>query len=168
MGRLAYRVTAACVMSLIAATGAVAIGRASAGHAGYIAPKQYFTATVNGRTGHPNPVVIRMACFGPIRPGQTGHPMSGQTVAVARVYPSSSAGYTGNRGTSIGAFFGAPPPGTPSSSTGYVRFTFYGSKPIPTSLELPCAGSGRVSFVPLPVDPTSRDVTVPVSFVGQP
>jgi hypothetical protein len=133
-----------------------------------IKPKQHFTASVNGSRGLSHPVTIRMACFGPIRPGQTGHPMGGQTVAVTRVRAGTNgAGYPGDRGTSIGAFFGAPPPSA-SSSSSYVRFTEYGSKPIPTSLELPCSGSGRVSFVPLPVDPTSHDVTVAVTFVGQP
>lgn len=133
-----------------------------------IAPHQHFIATVNGGTGHPNPVVIRMACFGPIQPGQTGHPMSGQSVAVSRAHGSKGTGFTGDRGTSIGAFFGAPPPSGTASVSSYVSFTRYGQKQIPTSLQLPCSGSGTVSFVPLPLDPTIRDVAVPVSFVGQP
>jgi hypothetical protein len=42
------------------------------------------------------------------------------------------------------------------------------SKPLPTSLTLPCAGAGTVYFVPIAVIPPSRAATVPVSFVGQP
>jgi hypothetical protein len=40
-----------------------------------IGPNQYFSGVVNGHTGH---ATINMACFGPIRPGQTGHPLAGQ------------------------------------------------------------------------------------------
>jgi hypothetical protein len=133
-----------------------------------LGPKQYFTGTINGSTGRPNPVEIRMACFGPVRPGETGHPMSGQTVAVHRVPKTvGGSGYTGTRGTAIGAFFGAPPP-SGSGGSSYVRFTSYGQKLIPTSLYLPCNGSGTVSFVSLPLDPSARDFTVPVRFIGQP
>lgn len=147
----------------------VCIGAAgvSAGDGSRVAPRQHFTAEVNGASGESHPAVIRMACFGPIRPGETGHPMGGQTVAVERVPPSTpGSGYTGDRANSIGAFFGAPPPGAANSS--YVRFAEYGTKAIPTSLELPCSGSGKVSFVPLPSQPPARDVEVPVDFVGQP
>ncbi len=51
---------------------------------GKIGPNQYFAASVNGETGIISPAVIKMACFGPIRPGQMGHPMAGQTVEVFR------------------------------------------------------------------------------------
>ena len=119
------------------------------------------------------PAAIRMACFGPVRPGQRGHPMAGQTVEVFR--PEAIAGHfgnTGSRATSIVAFFGPPPPApapaTPAAST--VTFKTYGVvKKIPISLLLPCGGTGVVSFVPLPKSPpTSRDATVRVSYVGQP
>jgi hypothetical protein len=131
-----------------------------------IRPHQHFVGLINGSTGTPQPATIRMACFGPIQPGQTGHPFGGQTVAVQRVAATANSGFTGDRTTSIGAFFGPPPPSGTSAS--YVDFTTYGQKALPTSLTLPCSGSGKVSFVPLPVDPTSRDFVVPVRFVGQP
>ena len=143
--------------TVVAVAGSTAIG-----------PNQYFTGTINGSTGTPNPVAIRMACFGPVRPGETGHPMSGQTVAVHRVAKTvAGAGYTGTRGTSVGVFFGAPPP-SGSGGSSFVSFTSYGQKLIPASLYLPCSGSGRVSFVSLPLDPSARDFTVPVRFAGQP
>jgi hypothetical protein len=161
--------SSAALLAMIAGTFVVEDAVASHGKSP-IKPHQHFTATVNGSSGQPNPVTIGMACFGPIQPGQTGHPFAGQTVGVSRAPASNpNAGYTGDRGTSIGAFFGAPPPSTPTpTSSSYVRFTRYGTKPIPTSLELPCAGSGQVTFVPLPLIPGSRDVVVPVRFVGQP
>jgi hypothetical protein len=77
----------------------------------------------------------------------------------------ANAGYTGNSATSIGVFFGAPPP---AAGPGQVSFTRYGvPKAIPTSLELPCGGSGQVTFVPFPQSPpTSRAATVPVVFAN--
>ena len=107
-----------------------------------------------------------MACFGPTLPGQTGHPFAGQTIGVARSHRGTpGAGFTGDHGNSIGAFFGAPPPGAAPT---YVNFTRYGEQPLPTSLELLCWGTGQVIFVPLPVLPPEVDVVVPVRFVGQP
>jgi hypothetical protein len=133
-----------------------------------IGPRQVFGAHVNGSTGHPSPATILMACAGPIQPGKTGHPMAGQTVDVFLSDATSGlTGYTGPHGTHIGAFFGAPPPGAPSGA-GYVDFDTYRARAIPTSETLPCSGSGTVTFVPLPLNGGSRDVSVPVEFVGQP
>lgn len=132
-----------------------------------IKPHQYFVGLVNGSAGRPNAAVIRMACFGALTPGETGHPMSGQTIAAQRVPPSSHAGLTGPSTASIGAFFGAPPPSA-SSSASYVDFTRYGQQALPTSLTLPCSGGGDVNFVPLPTVAGGRSFTVPVTFVGQP
>jgi hypothetical protein len=39
---------------------------------------------------------------------------------------------------------------------------------LPTSLTLPCSGTGTVWFSPIPVVPPSRSASVPVDFVGQP
>src|SRR4029077_18622181 len=49
-----------------------------------IEPKQHFTGTINGSVGRPHPATIRMACFGPISPGETGHPTSGPSVTGLR------------------------------------------------------------------------------------
>ena len=158
--------------------GAMLVGAVTLGLSGVAAaaphvrvgPDQTFRALVDGRSGRAAPVAIQMACFGPLQPGQTGHPLPGQHVEVL-LGPASAAhgGFTGANGTSIGAFFGAPPPaGAPAA--GYIDLTRYGvAKVIPTSLVLPCAGSGQVIFVPLPMSPpTSRDVVVAITYVGQP
>jgi hypothetical protein len=136
-----------------------------------IGPNQQFGALVNGRNGLAAPVVIQMACFGPLKPGETGHPLAGQTVTVFR--PEAIVGNFGNTGANgheIGAFFGPPPPSTGSTPTsGPVFFRRYKTKKIPTSEVLPCAGNGHVTFVPLPMSPGSEiDVVVPVTYVGQP
>jgi len=162
-----------CVV--VAATAMVVV---SAGAAippqGKVGPRQYFEGLVNGQAGIGTPVAIKMACFGPVRPGEKGHPIAGQTVEVMRplVIVVGHSGYTGKSATSIVAFFGPPPP-TPSPvppGASTVTFQKYGvKKPIPTSLLLPCYGTGTVSFVPIPQSPpSSRDATVPVSYVGQP
>jgi hypothetical protein len=172
MSRQASSVRITVAVSLAALViGAGTMTAASAAANAPVGPHQYFSATVNGSSGDAGRVAIWMACYGPIQPGQTGHPVRGQTVGVKLVpVPSSDTsplGYTGNRATSIGAFFGAPPPATPSGGS-YVRFTSYGTKAIPTSLVLPCSGTGQVTSVPLPLDPSAHSIAVPVSFVGQP
>jgi len=132
-----------------------------------IGPNQAFTALVNAKPGSSAPVVIKMGCFGPLQPGQTGHPMKGQTLTVSPAATvAGPGGNTGPQGDQIGAFFGAPPPGATGSS-GPVFFTHYRTKPLPTSTVLPCAGHGNVLFVPLPVT-GGRDVVVHVVYVGQP
>ena len=69
-----------------------------------MAPHQFFTGVINGRDGNTSiPIVIGMACFGPLHPGQTGHPLGGQTLAVHRLFPPTTAadspGNTGDGST---------------------------------------------------------------------
>jgi len=138
---------------------------------GKIGPNQYFSASVNGQLGIGAPATIRMACFGPSRPGQTGHPIAGQTVEVFRPEVLvTHEGFTGPNASSISAFFNAPPP-SPATAAGNVSFTRYAVlKKIPTSLVLPCFGRGNVYFVPFPRTPLgpAMDAVVPVAYVGQP
>ena len=134
-----------------------------AGAAVKVGPNQFFTGVINGRAGNTTtPITIRMACFGPVRPGETGHPMSGQTLAVHELFPpkarAGSLGFTGND-AEIGVFFNVPPPVTPGGSvTTTPIFKRYDvSKPLPTSLTLPCGGPGTVYFTPDPGGPTVSD-----------
>jgi hypothetical protein len=170
--------TLASLFAVQLAVGA-GIAGAQAPAGGRIRPHQVFGALVNGKNGVSSPVEIQMACAGPIKKGETGHPVAGQTVTVFQ--PEAIAGHfgnTGGHGREIGAFFGAPPPASgatsrpavssaPVTSSGPVIFRYYGTKKIPTSEVLPCSGSGHVIFVPLPVTP-AKDVVVPVTYVGQP
>jgi hypothetical protein len=138
--------------------------------AGTVGPKQYFTGVINGKDGNTTtPIVIEMACFGPIRPGQTGHPLAGQTLAVHQEFPpttqAGSLGQTGND-SEIGVFFNVPPPAGAASTPVFTRYDQ--PQPLPTSLTLPCAGTGTVYFTPIPVVPPSQSATVPVQYVGQP
>ncbi len=140
---------------------------ASAGAATHpkVGPHQYFDGLVNGSIGVGTPATIKVVCPGPA--DKTGHPLAKQTVEV--VEPKailSTSGYTGSNAHSISAFFGPPPPA--SATSGQVTFARYDVvKPIPTSLNLPCSGSGHVTFVPLPESPpTSRSASVAVKYVN--
>jgi hypothetical protein len=166
------------VRTLLRASGVLGLAMTCAvvalpAQAGTVGPKQYFTGVINGKDGNTTtPIIIEMACAGPIRPGQTGHPVAGQTLAVHQLFPpaAGSLGRTGND-SQIGVFFGAPPPAPAGTraAAGTPVFTRYDkTKPLPTSLTLPCAGTGTVWFTPIPVVPPSRSAAVPVRYVGQP
>jgi hypothetical protein len=138
---------------------------ASAGAATHdkIGPHQYFGGLVNGSVGVGSPAIIKVVCPGP--ESQSGHPLRGQTVEVTEPKAIlSTSGYTGNDATSIGAFFGAPPPAI--NGPGQVSFRKYGvTKSIPTTLNLPCGGTGQVTFVPFPQSPpSSQAATVAVEY----
>ena len=163
------RILATATAAIAATVLMVATASAAIPPQGPVGPNQYFNGLVNGQYGLGAPVTIHMACFGPLFPGETGHPMAGQTVEVLRpvVIVVGHTGFTGPNATKIVAYFG-PQPTTVTPS--HVTFKQYGVvKPIPTSLVLPCTGTGTVRFVPLPKSPSiSRPATVQVTYVGQP
>jgi hypothetical protein len=166
--RLVVRRLLLCAGVSLALATAAAPGAAVARPGGgqLIPPHEPFVGLLNGRDGASGRVMISMACAGPVVPGRTGHPFGGQTVGVG--FPEATAGTfgnTGSKGTSVVAYFGAPPP---TSATGSVTFHKYGTVAMPTSLVLPCSGTGTVTFVALPTSPTARSYSVPVSYVGQP
>jgi len=182
--RMALKVTSVLSAALVGVTAATLVSLAAgaspagAAHAtNKIGPDQYFTGVINGTDGNTiTPIPIQMACFGPSTPGETGHPLRGQTLAVHQLFPPSTGstlGETGNDST-IEVFFGAPPPAAgaaPSSaaSSKPVSFERYDkTKALPTSLTLPCDGTGTVWFVPIPVVPPSQAQAVPVQFEPQP
>ncbi len=128
-----------------------------------IGPKNYFIGQVNNATG---PATIQMACFGPVVPGQTGHPLAGQTVKALPVATptSTTVGYTGTAATSIAVTFTTPA----LSGNPIVLHDWAVSAPIPTTLILPCFGTGLATFTPVPSSPTAKPATVAITYVGQP
>jgi hypothetical protein len=125
-----------------------------------VGPHQTFLGDVNGVSAA---AVIKVGCFGPVTPTSTGHPLDGQTVAVHLVAddPTKTAGYTGESANRIVVQFedSGPVVGLPVSLSGY------GVKAaVPTSLELPCYGPGKVNFVPSPTSSTARTATVAVTY----
>jgi hypothetical protein len=154
---------------LVAATiglGITTAGAAPAGHAHpRVGPNQAFVGLVNGSTGQPTHAVIRVACPGPAS-GTTTHPLPDQTLAVslpAAVAPT--VGRTGPDAKHISAFMGIPPAAA-SSTDGIATFTHYGrTKPIPTTLNVPCSGSGYITFIPFPRVPgETQAFVVPVDY----
>jgi hypothetical protein len=126
-----------------------------------ILPDQQFVGLVNGKT---QDATINMACFGPVLPGEMGHPFAGQWAEVLKAEVIALFGYTGSLGTTIVADFG----GT-SATPQRLTFSYDGvQEAIPTSFLLPCSGSGAVVFHPEPTSPTAKSFTVTVNFVGQP
>jgi hypothetical protein len=127
-----------------------------------IGPNTFFVGEVNNTAG---PAVIQMACFGPVTPGETGHPLAGQTVKAlpASTPVANTAGYTGSAADEILVSFNLA-----SATTPIVLHYWAVSAAIPTTLVLPCGGTGTVTFTPYPGSTTSRPATVTVSFVGQP
>jgi hypothetical protein len=125
---------------------------------GPIGPHQFFIGQVNGAAANP---VIRVVCPGPATPGQTGHPVSGQTVDVlpAASPTSSEVGYTGESADHVVVGFGTAVSGTPISLSWYAV-----AAPIPTTLYLPCSGTGKVTFTPAPTSSTAHPATVTVTY----
>lgn len=148
----------------ITATLALSVS-AVAGHAAVIDPLPIgpgvtFSGVVNGAEAD---AAIKVVCPGPITPGETGHPVSGQYLEVVTA-PSSTtgSGYTGTAANSIAAFI-VTPSGT-SAGPVVVFNSFYVQEPIPTGIEVPCGGTGTVTFVPEPTSTTARSAVVKVSF----
>jgi hypothetical protein len=161
------RLGSIAVMVVATTTGAsVTAAAAAPRRSGRVGPNQVFVGMVNGSTGAQAPAQIRVACPGPVRPGETTHPLQHQTLEVSP--PASTAqqvGTTGPDGNEITAYLGIPPT---AASGGLATFTRYGrAKPIPTSVNVPCEGTGFVTFVPFPRDPGgARAFVVPVEYVN--
>jgi hypothetical protein len=155
MRRIASLVAAVAVLTGICASTVVAQSKP-------IRPHQRFYGLVNGSSGN---TVIRMACFGPIQPGQTGHPFGGQTVAVTR--SPTGPGFTAEANTIRARLFWST--STTTSSVALALFRYYDQPAtISTHLSFPCQGTGRVVFRPVNGGPDAHPAVVKVYFEGQP
>jgi hypothetical protein len=125
-----------------------------------IEPNVTFAGVVNGAEAN---AVIKVFCPGPITPGRTGNPISGQYLEVVTTpVVSTDSGFTGSAAHFIDAFIVTP---TGAASGPVVVFnSFYVEEPIPTTIELPCSGPGSATFVPEPTSPTARTAVVSVTF----
>lgn len=147
--------------TLAAAAGVAAVAPAAPAAAVVVGQQQYFVGSVNGHTAN---AVIDVVCPGPTN---TGHPIANQSVAVAFLLTptSTTVGYTGLSATSINAWLSWPTPITPPPPVQVATFTSYGTVPIPTTITVPCSGTGVMSFVPAPNN-SGRASTVNVTFVN--
>lgn len=157
--RTASRVAIASAVMLVASGVLAAPAMADGGQVG---PKQYFHGEFFGLTSATTPDVIHVACAGP---ASTGHPVAGQYVAAHQFFPPTTTtyGYTGNFGTEIDVNLiwssGTVTVVTPTFAT----LTFYDTNAeIPTSLTVPCSGTGVVDFTPR-ADPDGSGITSKVN-----
>ena len=137
---------------------ATMVGSASATNQ-RIKPNQHYIGLVNDT--HTN-AVIYVICPGPADGTRTGPPAGNQTVSVKRV--ASGGGYTGSLAHGIWAQFN-------KDSSNVVGFSTYRTpQQIPPSLQLPCSGTGTVTFTTcfgtLPCAADAKDDVVPVTFVN--
>jgi hypothetical protein len=155
--RCAVTILVVVIVLLVAADGSVAGAMSSRYHS--VRRHQTFVGTVNGLASD---AMIKVLCPGP---ANSGHALSGQTLAVARTGPSSATpGSTGSRASAIIANLAIT-----DVTASLATLRKYGSTaPFPTSLSLPCSGSGVVSFDPTPgsASGVAYDVTVTFENVG--
>jgi hypothetical protein len=159
-GRLARSLLPVAVLGLV-------LGAAPAAGAGThqvhdpepITPKVYFQGIVNNHP--PGQAIIAVVCA---MGATTGHPAPNQYTEAEPLTPPVSTGldvgYTGSKGRSINATL-------PTSTVVALlaHFTsFYVKVPISTKIEVPCSGSGTVSFTPLPTSKTARTAMLGVTF----
>ncbi|NUS18122.1 MAG: hypothetical protein HOY69_43100 [Streptomyces sp.] len=128
-----------------------------------IQPHQTFVGQVNGVTID---AVVKVGCFGPVTSTSTGHPMAGQTVSVQLVSgivpDKATVGYTGESADHVLVAFGNPASAAPTT-----EIKAYGLQvAIPTTLDLPCFGTGTVGFIPAPTSATAQTATVDVTYVS--
>ena len=153
MPRLGFRLLGAvtAAVTLISMLGVTVSGVASGQPANIlVGPKEHFTAQVNG---HSKRAVVAVVCSMPLQTGETGYPLAGQSVGLEL----GGAGRTGSLATSIVTTF------TPTAT---VTFTQYETQSLPSTLVLPCAGSGTVTFAPEPTSSTARSASVTVTYAS--
>jgi hypothetical protein len=128
-----------------------------------IGPNQPFVGFVNGSSAN---AFIRVGCVGPTRPGQTGHPLAGQSMEV-RFSNATVAGFTGTA-HSVTATITYPAPATSQPTTLASFSNYFVPTPISTQARLPCTGRGTVAFTPMDNSPSARPWDMTVNFVAQP
>ena len=143
---------------LIVAAGVVAAatGLASPAFAGApIGPNQSFLGEVNGKHAG---AVVYVVCPGPAWFGRTGPPAGNQTYEVTPSPAGTGPGFTGSLGNSVVVHFADDP------TTRTMLNAYDTPAPIPTSLRLPCGGTGKVVFKPKPTSTTARRDVVAVTY----
>ena len=165
-GRLTLRFAAALTSGLIAAATGLSLAATASAAVGTqdpvpIGPNQYFRGFINNHP--PGKAVITVICPGPVN---TGHPAAGQKIEVRTAQPTSTfdIGFTGSAGTKITAAL-APA----SSTTILASFTsYFVPKNIPTSITVPCSGTGKVVVRTSPTSSTAKSAVLPVTFMAGP
>jgi hypothetical protein len=160
--RTVSRIALASV-SALAISGALAAPALAQGNP--IGPKQWFYGEFFGPSTNAAQDDIVVACAGA---ANTGHPVAGQYVAAHQIFPpvTTTAGYTGNYGTEIDVYATWPSNIGPVITIG--ELLYYDTKvEIPTSISVPCSGSGELIFAPTPdPDGSGRSSVLDINFVS--
>jgi len=133
-----------------------------------VGPKQYFHGLVDGQASEST---IVLACP-PIGTSRTGHPVAGQSVSVHQLFPPivfPGLGYTGTASTIAASLrlVSASAAASATSALPLAVFSLYDARvAIPTTLSLPCSGSGAVVFQPVQGGSTAQNDTVKVTFAS--
>jgi hypothetical protein len=127
-----------------------------------IGPNEGFVGLVNSASANG---VIQMGCFGPITPGEMGHPLAGQSTQVQLASLAMFAGFTGDAHQIRATLAYDSPAALPVVLATFDNY--YVRAPISTSLELPCAGKATVAFTPVNGGPSSRPWDETVTFASQ-
>jgi hypothetical protein len=139
------------------ALGATGVVQAGPSGADVVGPAQRFVGLVNA--DHSG-AVIYVACAGPIYEGRTGPAVSGQSVA-ALLLPGGALPSGGSTGAASRLVIAFPD----SSVAATMNLRRYGvAKLLPSTLQLPCGGTGTVTFTPAPASATSVPDTVAVTY----
>ena len=145
--RTAYRIAIASAVMLVAGGALAAPAMADGGQVG---PKQFYYGEFFGLTSATAQNVIQVFCAGP---AATGHPVAGQYVAAHQFFPPITTlyGYTGNSGTEIDVNLTSSVGTITVVTPTFATLHFYDTKSeIPTSLTVPCSGTGVLDFAPSP------------------
>lgn len=153
------------VLGAVAAVGLAATAGNAVIDPAPIGPNQFFTGDVNGASQNG---AITTDCVGPIVPGETGHPIANQYVAVS-AGPSSgsnvSVGFTGSLGDSVEVDLVLPVSPGPAPGIEFgILHDYVVHLPIPTDITVPCDGPADVVFIPKPNSPTAKSADVHVTL----
>lgn len=135
----------------------VKVAETQAASAAAVGPGQSFRGLVNKSDQSPTVTVV---CPGPAGGDRRGPPTGNQTVEVVPSPALSGPGFTGSAADRVVAVFRADP-------SSRIRLRSYNHpKPIPTTLQLPCDGTGVVRFMPRPTSSSAHVERVSVQFVN--
>jgi hypothetical protein len=130
------------VVGLIVVAAAVVLGAGATSAQTAIGSKQHFLGAVNGQTGH---ATVTTVCPGPERPSELGPLAGGQQFLV--VETPTTGGYTGLFKTIYAWFV----PLSGGAAPVQVKIAAYGVPvKIPTTVRVPCSGTGKVEFSSCP------------------
>jgi hypothetical protein len=123
-----------------------------------VAPHQWFAGEVNGKLDN---AMVKVVC--PVS-GTWGRALPGQTLSVTWIpVIATNFGYTGSRGTSIGANTDSPV-ASPAQTIVFRKYNH--PQAFPTNVPVPCGGTHLVVFDPVPSSHGSKDATVTVTYAN--